>query len=360
MLNQYPPIHTTPSGHIRILDQTLLPSQEEYKNLRTSEDIFNSIANMNVRGAGIIGNVAAFGVYLASLESNGNLTHIQHRANWIKSARPTAVNLNWAVDRMLDGLEAISGNPTEYLKNQAELLLEEEKTASRKIGEYGFALIHDKYYKKDRTVNILTHCNAGALAIYDRGSALAPIYQAHEQGISVHVWVDETRPRNQGSNLTAWELEKSGIPFTLIADNTGGLLMQRGDVDLVFVGADRVTRNGDVVNKIGTYLKALSAHDNEVPFYVLFPTSTFDLSLADGREVPIEERNSEEMTHITGITENGELQNLRILNETVNVKNYGFDITPSRLITGLVTEKGICSPSKEAIGKVMDPIFERV
>lgn len=341
-------------GYLEVIDQTKLPFFTETVILKNSRDVISAIKKMIVRGAGVIGNIAAFGVYLSSKESNGNLQFIFEQSKLIKSTRPTAVNLTWAIDRMLNNLNDTGNGITESLKEEAIAICEEDRKHSELIGKYGFSVIEDLMRTKgiDR-INILTHCNAGYLAIIDNGSALAPIYEAKKMGANVHVWVDETRPRNQGANLTAWELDREGIQFTIIPDNTGGLLMQKNMVDLVLVGADRVTRTGDVANKIGTYLKALSAYDNDVPFYSLFPSSTFDFNLFDGiSEILIETRDESEIKYITGIDLNGNIISVQIYNDHFNSINYGFDITPNRLVTGLITERGICKADQKNIEEI--------
>jgi methylthioribose-1-phosphate isomerase len=350
-----------------VIDQTKLPFCYETKALATSMDAVQAIADMTVRGAGVIGSVAAFGVYLAALESHGDLEKIAILSKQIRSARPTAVNLAWAVDRMLQVLNATSTSAetrspeaTIALARQEAIAISDEDAAgSQKIGEFGCEAIANMAKQKDgKTVNILTHCNAGWLAIVDRGSALAPIYEARDRGIDVHVWVDETRPRNQGANLTAWELAESGIPHTLIADNTGGLLMQYGRVDLCIVGTDRVTRSGDVANKIGTYLKALAAYDNQVPFYVALPSSTFDMQVSDGvKEIEIETRSADEVLYMQGLQANGEIGQLRVAPISTPALNYGFDITPARLVTGLITERGICAANADAIAAMFPDLM---
>jgi len=336
------PFKSLSDGYLQVIDQTKLPFIYEELTLKTGDDVYRAIKDMIVRGAGVIGNVAAYGVYLSSLESNGDIKFIRKSSEKILHARPTAVNLNWAIQRMLKILDQGAQGITEKLKQEAFKIAEEEKQNSRKMGKYGLSLIEEILIRKQKNkINILTHCNAGHLAIYDRGSALAPIYEAKRLGIDIHVWVDETRPRNQGANLTAWELKQEDVDFTIIPDNTGGLLMQRGEVDLVFVGADRVTKNGDVINKIGTYLKALAAKDNNIPFYVFYPSSTFDGNLESGTGVIIEERDGDEIRFITGKDKNGTILTIQIMMDDAKVLNYGFDITPAKFITGWVTENGI-------------------
>ncbi len=339
-----------------IIDQTKLPFSYETKILITPDDAIAAIQNMNVRGAGVIGNVGAIGVYLAAIATRGNLQEIKKIAQQIRIARPTAVNLTWAVDRVMRVIENVHTSGQDIIseaRQEAIKICDEDVESSAKIGHFGCDRIQEiSEAKSGQTVNILTHCNAGWLAIVDSGSALAPIYEAQARGIDIHVWVDETRPRNQGAFLTAWELAQAGINHTIIADNTGGLLMQYGMVDLCIVGADRVTRKGDVINKIGTYLKALAAADNQVPFYVALPSSTFDFDLIDGiKEVEIETRNVDEVLYMQGITEDQILTKIRIAPNDSKAINYGFDITPNHFVSGLITEKGICAANLEAIAQ---------
>lgn len=342
-------------GNLVVIDQTQLPFRLVTKTLRTSADAALAIQDMTVRGAGVIGNVAAFGVYLAARESDGDLDQIKSLAAVVRSARPTAVNLMWAVDRLLAVLEKAAQQKQDLVKialKEAIAIADEDVIGTRNIGKFGCELIEAiaKTKSKGEPVNILTHCNAGWLAIVDRGSALAPIYEASDRGLNIHVWVDETRPRNQGANLTAWELAQSKIPHTLIADNTGGLLMQYGKVDLCIVGTDRVTRSGDVANKIGTYLKALAAFDNQVPFYVALPSSTFDMQISDGvKEIAIETRSADEVLYMQGLQNNGEIGQVRIAPMETTALNYGFDVTPARLVAGLITERGICDANETSI-----------
>jgi len=340
------------NGVLKVIDQTLLPHKNKWVNLKTSADVTVAIKDMVVRGAGVIGNVGAYGAYFAAKEVNGGLIEYKKLAKILRSARPTAVNLAWAVDRIS---EKIIKNP----KNMVKIALEEaikieaeEIAGSKFIGEYGAHIIEKIYKKTKKTVNILTHCNAGALAILGYGSALAPIYISKERGIPVHVWVDETRPRNQGANLTAYELGFAGVSHTLIADNMGGLLMMRNMVDLCIVGADRVASNGDVANKIGTYLKALSAKEHGIPFYVALPTSTFDKTIENGSLIEIEERSQDELLYMSGLGKNEKISSVFIAPKGTKALNYGFDITPSKLITELITEKGVCKPDKKEIEKL--------
>lgn len=346
-----------------VIDQNKLPFLFETKALHSVEDVFSAIEDMTVRGAPLIGAAAAYGIYLATLEitSQTNVRdHLSNAARYLISCRPTAVNLSWAVNSVLKGLnynlspESLSET---VLASTIEIC-EKEKENCRQIGKHGLKLIEQIYKKNgNRPVNILTHCNAGWLACIDYGTATAPIYLAHEKGIPVHVWVDETRPRNQGARLTAWELGQNSVPYTLIADNTGGHLMQQKMVDIVIVGSDRTTRTGDVANKIGTYLKALAAHDNDIPFYSALPSTSIDFSVANGlKEIPIEERDPGELTNIIGFAE-GKIMSVRICPENSVAANYGFDITPARLITGLITEKGICRATEKDIKKMFSDKF---
>ena len=338
-----------------VIDQRFLPHQFVTETLTSVHDVCTAITDMHIRGAGLIGAAAAYGMYLAAIESsnkeNGE-AHLLLLAAQLKATRPTAVNLEWAVNRQLQAISK-AGTPAAKIssaKQTALLIADEDAAYCKKIGEHGLKIIEQiSKNKNGEVVNILTHCNAGWLAFVDYGSATAPIYEAHKQGIKVHVWVDETRPRNQGGSLTAWELLQQGVPHTVIADNTGGHLMQHGMVDMVITGADRVTRAGDAANKIGTYLKALAANDNTIPFYVALPSSTFDWKIKDGiREIQIEQRNADEVKYITGLCD-GELKTVLITPLNSPAANYGFDVTPARLISGLITERGICKPTETDI-----------
>ena len=345
---------------VQVIDQRKLPFQFEIFELKTVEDAFFSIKEMVVRGAPLIGVTAAFGVYLAVLNFDGGdfKKYISEKAEYLKSSRPTAVNLAFAVDEMIEFVFSNKSEPelVQKVLQKANVLKEKEIEFSNKIGEFGLEIIEKIYLQKKQNVNILTHCNAGWLACIDWGTATAPIYKAHQKGIPVHVWVDETRPRNQGARLTAFELGEEGVPHTVIPDNTGGHLMQHGMVDLVIVGSDRTTATGDVANKIGTYLKALAAKDNNVPFFVALPSSTFDFSLEDGlKEIRIEQRDATEVSEIEGWTKNG-LQTVRLIPEKSKAANYGFDVTPARLVTGLITERGICKADRESILKLFPEI----
>jgi len=337
---------------VKIIDQTKLPHKYEVKNIKTVEDAINAIKTMEVRGAPLIGATAAYGIVLAIMEKNDSVFIKTSCENLIKS-RPTALNLKWAVNRMLKKLSGVNNN--EILKialEEVKLICEEDVKFCENIGLNGLKIIEKIYNKKKDTVNILTHCNAGWLATIDWGTATSPIYHAHKKGIKVHVWVDETRPRNQGAFLTSYELNEEGVPNTIIADNTGGILMQRGEVDMCIVGTDRTIATGDVANKIGTYLKALAAHDNNVPFYVALPSSTIDWETTDLKKIPIEERNSEELSHAEGLDENNELKRIRIYPQKSKSLNLAFDITPAKYVTGLITEKGVCEASSEGLKKL--------
>ncbi len=349
---------------VRVIDQQKLPFSFEIRELRSVEDVFCAIRDMTVRGAPLIGAAGAFAVYLATLEMSpvtNSWQHLNNAARYIASSRPTAVNLSWAVDRVREKINSRScGKPISETALEAALdICKTEIENCRAIGKHGLPLIEKiSKKKKGAPVNILTHCNAGWLACVDYGTVTAPIYLAHEAGIPVHVWVDETRPRNQGARLTTWELGQAGVPHTLIADNTGGHLMQHGMVDIVMVGCDRATSRGDVANKIGTYLKALAAHDNKIPFYSVFPSTSIDFNIADGiSEIPVEERDAGEVTAVSGMS-GKEVVTIRICLENTPAANYGFDVTPARLITGFITEKGICRAEEKEIKKMFSDKLE--
>jgi len=334
---------------VKIIDQTKLPHQFIVKELKTVKDAINAIKVMEVRGAPLIGGTAAYGIALAVKENN-NLEFIKKSAEELIHSRPTAINLKWAVDRMIQKLSGINSDQILRIAlNEAKEICDEDEKFCENIGINGLKIIEEIYNKKKDTVNILTHCNAGWLATINWGTATSPIYHAHKKGIPVHVWVDETRPRNQGANLTSYELNEEKIPNTIIADNTGGILMQRGEVDMCIVGTDRTLSNGDVCNKIGTYLKALAAHDNNVPFYVALPSSTIDWDIKDAKDIPIEERNSEELSHIEGIDENNEIKKVFIYPKKSKSMNLAFDVTPAKYVTGLITERGISEASKNGL-----------
>ena len=320
-------------GAVYIIDQRALPFQFRTERLTSVAQVAEAIRDMHVRGAGCIGATAAWGMYLAAREGT-----VEQSAALLVATRPTAVNLAWAVQRQWQTIAAAS-DQVAAARRGAELICEEDIAACRAIGQHGLPLIAKIAAAKRGPVNLLTHCNAGWLAFVDIGSATAPIYAAHDAGLPVHVWVDETRPRNQGARLTAWELAAHGVPHTLITDNAGGHLMQRGQVDMVITGADRVTRTGDVANKIGTYLKARAARDCGIPFYVAFPSSTRDLSTDDGFTIPIEERSADEVLYLEDDT-----SRVRVCGEGTGAANPAFDITPARLITGLITEHGVRTP----------------
>ncbi|WP_448190232.1 S-methyl-5-thioribose-1-phosphate isomerase [Azospirillum sp. sgz301742] len=337
---------------VEIIDQTKLPHDFAVARLTTLEEAAHAIHAMLVRGAPLIGATAAYGVALA-LRADPSDTALDMACDVLLATRPTAVNLRWALERMRSHLHAL---PVEerVLAAYAEAasVADEDVAICRAIGEHGAALIRQaaKGKKPGEPVHVLTHCNAGWLATVDWGTALAPIYVAFEEGIPLHVWVDETRPRNQGASLTAWELNRHGVPHTVIVDNVGGHLMQHGQVDLCIVGTDRTTAGGDVCNKIGTYLKALAAHDNGVPFYVALPSPTIDWRISDGvREIPIEERHGAEVTELTGITRDGRIETIRVTPEGSDVANFAFDVTPSRLVTALITERGVCPSTRDGL-----------
>jgi methylthioribose-1-phosphate isomerase len=349
---------------VAVIDQRRLPHRFEILQLTTVQEIAWAISDMVIRGAGLIGATAAYGMAIAARDARDNsfAADCQSAADTLIKTRPTASNLAWAVRRQLKCLEGSSSLVTKRQQfwDMAATIANEDAQACQNIGQHGLNIIKKiAEQKKGQTIRVLTHCNAGWLAFVDYGSATAPIYAAHDAGIAIEVWVDETRPRNQGASLTAWELGQHGVKHHLIADNTGGHLMQHGMVDLVIVGADRVTANGDVANKIGTYLKALAAKDNGIPFYVALPSSTFDTSVADGlKEIPIEERSPEEVRTMEGEAEDGSIQKIRICPPSTPALNYGFDVTPARLITGLITERGLCEANSQGIHKLFpDLIF---
>jgi methylthioribose-1-phosphate isomerase len=338
-----------PGGPVHIIDQTHLPYAFETRTLDSPEAVAEAIETMRVRGAPLIGVTAAFGLALAMSRDASDASLAKTCAR-LAATRPTAVNLAWALDRMRAALAGLAPAHREAAAwSLAQAIADEDAAINAAIGRHGLALIEREHATRGRTVNILTHCNAGWIATVDWGTALAPVYMAHDQGIAVHVWVDETRPRNQGL-LTAWELAGHGVPHTLVADNAGGHLMQHGKVDLVLVGADRVTRRGDVANKIGTYLKALAARDNGVPFYVAVPTPTIDWTLADGlASTPIEERSADEVRMVRGLDAAGRPASFAIATASTAVANPAFDVTPAGLVTGIVTEKGIFAATEDAL-----------
>ena len=336
---------------VKIIDQTKLPHQFIIKELKTVKDTINAIKVMEVRGAPLIGATAAYGLVLAIIENNDQ-SFLKKSAENLINSRPTAINLKWAVNRMIKKLSGVNSDEIlEIALNEAKEICEEDVKFCENIGLNGLKIIEEIYNKKKDIVNILTHCNAGWLATINWGTATSPIYHAHKKGIPIHVWADETRPRNQGANLTSYELNEENIPNTIIADNTGGILMQRGQVDICIVGTDRTLANGDVCNKIGTYLKALAAKDNNVPFYVALPSSTIDWDIKNYKDIPIEERQSEELSHIEGLDENGNVKKIQIYPKKSKAMNLAFDITPAKYVTGLITEKGICEASEEGLKK---------
>jgi len=340
-----------------IIDQRQLPHDFVIETLKTSEQAIEAIRDMHVRGAGLIGATAGFGMFLASLEApdQGFTAYMENFAETLGNSRPTARNLIWAIDRVLTTIADVSdiAEKRQSAFATACAIADEDAHFCKQIGEHGLKIIKEISLKKQgEPVNILTHCNAGWLAFVDHGSATAPIYAARDAGIPLHIWVDETRPWNQGARLTAWELQQENIANTLICDNCGGHLMQHGMVDLVIVGTDRTTHTGDVANKIGTYLKALAAHDNNIPFYVALPSSTFDWEIDDGMEIPIEQRSGKEITTIAGKDEKGEITTVTLTASGTETANYGFDVTPARLLTGLITERGVVKAEKSEIHRL--------
>ena len=337
---------------VKIIDQTKLPHQFIIKDLKIVKDAINAIKTMEVRGAPLIGATAAYGLVLAIMENNDQ-TFLKKSSEDLINSRPTAINLKWAVDRMMKKLSGVNSDQILNIAlNEAREICEEDVKFCENIGLNGLKIIEEIYNKKKDSVNILTHCNAGWLATIDWGTATSPIYQAHKKGIKLHVWVDETRPRNQGASLTSYELNEEEVPNTIIADNAGGILMQRGEVDICIVGTDRTIATGDVANKIGTYLKALAAKDNNVPFYVALPSSTIDWETTDFKNIPIEERNSEELSHVEGLDENNNIKKVLIYPKKSKAMNLAFDVTPAKYVTGLITEKGVCEASREGLKKL--------
>ena len=349
--NPYRTIWTAPGGSsAEIIDQDKLPFEVVTVELKSLEDAAIAIETMQVRGAPCIGATAAYGMFLG-LQEDPSDAGLEKTSARLARTRPTAVNLLWAIEELTKAVS--SATPEERAAialKRAEEICDEDVEISKGIGAAGLALIEEIASKKQGPVNILTHCNAGWLATVDWGTATAPIYMAHEKGIDVHVWVDETRPRNQGAYLTAFELGAHGVPHTVIADNVGGHLMQHGQVDVCITGTDRTTRAGDVANKIGTYLKALAAHDNGVPFYVALPSTTVDWSIRDGvKDIPIEERSADEVRFMKGTLPNGDIATVDIIAKGSAAANYAFDVTPARLVTGLITERGVCPASEEGL-----------
>ncbi|WP_163337133.1 S-methyl-5-thioribose-1-phosphate isomerase [Desulfopila sp. IMCC35008] len=344
-------------GIVNIIDQRLLPFEFIIEKLTDVDQVVTAIKDMHVRGAGLIGATAGFGMHIAAATAPQHrlMDFLEEAGEKLNNSRPTARNLKWAVDRVL--LEVQQADTVAERRRiafeTACQIAEEDAEFCRRLGQHGLEIIRDISKKKNgEPVNILTHCNAGWLAFVDYGSATAPIYAARDAGIDVHVWVDETRPWNQGSRLTAWELQQEGIANTLITDNTGGHIMQNGMVDLVLVGTDRTTRTGDVANKIGTYLKALAAFDNNIPFFVALPSSTFDWDLDNGHDIPIEIREGNELTEISGVDVNGKKQTVTLTAPNTRAANFSFDVTPARLVTGLITERGIVAAEEKAIAKM--------
>ena len=343
---------------VQIIDQRWLPHRFVVEDITSVADMATAIRDMHVRGAGLIGAAAGYGIYLAALEAPQRsaadfMAALERAAQSLQATRPTAVNLEWALGRQLQALRAAPPQidvRIELARTTAQAIADEDADYCRRIGVHGHALLAEISARKGGApVNVLTHCNAGWLAFVDYGTATAPVYAAHDAGVAVHVWVDETRPRNQGARLTAWELGQHGVPHTVIADNAGGHLMQHAQVDIVLTGTDRTTYTGDVANKIGTYLKALAAHDNGIPFYVALPSSTFDWNMRDGvREIPIEQRAAHEVRTISGWHVDQEVEVL-LLPEGSAAANFAFDVTPARLVTGLITERGICSASAAGV-----------
>jgi methylthioribose-1-phosphate isomerase len=343
----------TEENAVVVIDQTQLPHVFTTITLTSLEDACHAIKSMIVRGAPLIGVTAAYGVWLA-MQVSPEDDRLEEAVSRLGATRPTAVNLHWALSHMARMLKPLRPDQRlEHAKAEADRLADADVACNHAIGLHGLQIIRDLYTAKKRPIHILTHCNAGWLATVDWGTALAPIYLAHDEGIPVHVYVDETRPRNQGASLTAFELHAHGVPHTILVDNAGGHLMQHGEVDMCIVGADRVTATGDAANKIGTYLKALAANDNNVPFYFAVPSSTIDWSIADGlREIPIEERNSEEVTHISGRTSSGAIERIEISSPGSQARNPAFDVTPARLITAIITERGIVPATQAGLSSL--------
>ena len=342
---------------VEIIDQTLLPHRFKIVTLKSLADACYAISSMQVRGAPLIGATTAYGIFLA-MQEDASVAHLNEACNALFKTRPTAVNLGWAIDVMKAALEnEPENNRLDKARELANKVADDDVEISSSIGEFGKDLLQQLFDNKANSepVNILTHCNAGWLATVDWGTALAPIYKAHEAGIPIHIWVDETRPRNQGASLTSFELLNHGIPHTIIADNVGGHLMQHGMVDICIVGTDRTAANGDVCNKVGTYLKALAAYDNDIPFYVALPSTTIDWNIDDGvADIPIEKRDAKEVTHISGKDNSGNVTTVQITPDGAKVANYSFDVTPAKYITGLITERGICDASKQGLSNLFN------
>jgi methylthioribose-1-phosphate isomerase len=351
-------LHESNPTIVQIIDQRHLPHRFVIEELKTVEDVARAIKDMHVRGAGLVGATAGFGMYLAALSASRTsmqafMADLKRAGDRLQATRPTAVNLEWATKRQLAVIEPAGPDIEAMIEaalQTAQTIADEDAEYCRRLGEHGKAIINKiSAQKGGEPVNVLTHCNAGWLAFVDYGSATAPIYAAHDEGTAVHVWVDETRPRNQGARLTAWELEQHGVAYTVVADNVGGHLMQHGQVDLVITGTDRTLYTGDVANKIGTYLKALAAHDNGIPFYVALPSSSFDWEKRDGvREIPIEQRDATEVKYIQGLYA-GEIVQVLLTPTESAAANYAFDVTPARLVTGLITERGLCPATEEGV-----------
>jgi len=347
--------------NVSVIDQTVLPHRFAIAAIRSRDDAARAIKSMLVRGAPLIGATAAYGIALA-MRDDASDRALAEAYDLLLATRPTAVNLRWALDDMKRALAPLAPSArVEAAYRRAGEICDDDVALNSAIGDHGLGLIRaarSKAGKRDR-VNVLTHCNAGWLATVDWGTALAPIYKAHDLGIPIHVWVDETRPRNQGASLTAWELGRHGVPHTVIVDNAGGHLMQHGEVDLCIVGTDRTTRRGDVCNKIGTYLKALAAHDNGVPFYVALPSPTIDWTMEDGvREIPIEERDQTEVTVLAGKDAQGAIAKVQVTPDGSRAANFGFDVTPARLVSALITERGVCPATREGMAGLF-PEFSR-
>lgn len=346
-MSKFRTIWTTEDRYVEVIDQRKLPHEWVVEKLISYKDAERAIKDMVVRGAPLIGATAAYGIYLAALEG----ANMDEAFAALRASRPTAVNLFWALDRMKAKLEGAS-DLVATAWAEAGQIVEDDVETCRMIGVHGLPIIEEISTRKNgETVHILTHCNAGMLGCIEWGTISSPIYQAAQKGIKVHVWVDETRPRLQGANLTCYELTRHNIPHTLIVDNQGGHLMQHGMVDMCIVGTDRTTRQGDVANKIGTYLKALAAHDNQIPFYVALPSTTLDWTINDGlKEIPIEQRNQDEVRYVVGKSKaSGKMDEVLICPETTEASNYGFDVTPARLVTGLITERGVCAASEDGL-----------
>lgn len=343
---------------IQVIDQRVLPHELRILDLEDWRDGVTAIVEMAVRGAPLIGATAAWSLYLAARA--GGIEEVRQAARELRGSRPTAVNLRWAVDRVLDSIDRHTGDElVSILRREAAAICDEDIDISLGIGRAGLPLLRDIAASKDGPVNVLTHCNAGALATINWGTATAPVYLAHSEGIDVHVWVDETRPRNQGSQLTAWELARNGVAHTLVVDNAGGHLMQHGLVDIVITGTDRTTRSGDVANKIGTYLKALAARENGVPFYVALPSTTIDWTISDGiRDIPIEERDPREVSHVYGKAD-GRTTIVNTVADGTPVSNFAFDVTPAKLVTGLITERGICAATETGLADLFPDLVSR-